>query len=59
MAVGGVFFFSFFIVFSYSVHLNVESQLSVGFLGTLDDQQLLVIEGSCQSVRSVLWTNTW
>ena len=30
-----------------SVRLDVESPLSVEFLGAVDGQQLLVIEGSC------------
>ena len=33
-------------------------QLSAAFFGALDDEELFIIEGSCQLVRSVVWTDT-
>ena len=45
------FFTVFSRCFSGYVHLDVESQLSGEFSGALDDQQLLVIEGSCCAIR--------
>ena len=34
------------------------SLLSAAFFGALDDEELFIIEGSCQLDRSVVWTNT-
>ena len=54
MAVGGGVFTVISRCFSDSVHLDVDSWLSVFFLGALDGQQLLVVKGSRCTI-SIKW----